>query len=345
MAATRAQDYLILAGQICLPRPEEDRDPKERASWLQLWLEALRYEPGEPAESEDTVEELDRQWGKVRVQRLSVWPARPGTPAREDLQHAEQSNTTEFPMAGPVPSAGAMLLPEPTATDLARIMQYLSTSPASEPAETLAAATERAAARARTIYPAAPRGDRSRVPGRILGQLAHKALEQWRLPKRTPDLDRILENQAWNLGLTDESPIERAASQTMDLLRRFERSDLYREMTAAGTTRRHEVPFSVPVGGRLVHGTIDALFRRPGGRWVVVDFKTEQVEGDREALQENIDANHITQVAIYALAITELVGHTPVVLLHYVRPGQTVPVPEADWQRQLKLLGVATMVT
>lgn len=77
-----------------------------------------------------------------------------------------------------------------------------------------------------------------------------------------------------------------------------------------------EAPFALVVGGQVVRGRIDAVYREPDGSWLVVDWKTNRQR----------DADPI-QLAIYRIAWAEL---TQVPLdqvraaFHYVRTGETV---------------------
>src|SRR5690606_17985507 len=82
-----------------------------------------------------------------------------------------------------------------------------------------------------------------------------------------------------------------------------------------------EHPFALVLDGQVVRGRIDAVYREPDGRHLVVDWKT----GRRE------DADPL-QLAIYRLAWAELQG-VPVeqvrACFHYVRSGRTVDVSDS----------------
>jgi len=77
-----------------------------------------------------------------------------------------------------------------------------------------------------------------------------------------------------------------------------------------------EPPFALVLAGQVVRGRIDAVYAEPGGRWLVVDWKTGR--------QQNADA---LQLAIYRVAWAELMG-VPLervrAVFHYVRSGETV---------------------
>lgn len=80
-----------------------------------------------------------------------------------------------------------------------------------------------------------------------------------------------------------------------------------------------EAPFALVVGGQVVRGRIDAVYREPDGSWLVVDWKTNR--------QRDADP---FQLAIYRIAWAELM-QVPLdrvrAAFHYVRTGETVAPP------------------
>ncbi len=82
-----------------------------------------------------------------------------------------------------------------------------------------------------------------------------------------------------------------------------------------------EVPFATVIGGVVVRGRMDAVFRRPGDRFDVVDWKTGARPSGASAEVAAV------QLAVYRLAWAELAG-VPVdrvgAAFHYVREGVTV---------------------
>ncbi|MBX7265340.1 ATP-dependent helicase [Micromonospora sp. Llam7] len=82
-----------------------------------------------------------------------------------------------------------------------------------------------------------------------------------------------------------------------------------------------EVPFATVIGGVVVRGRMDAVFRRPGDRFDVVDWKTGARPVGTAAEVAAV------QLAVYRLAWAELSG-VPVdrvgAAFHYVRDGVTV---------------------
>ncbi|WP_341717503.1 ATP-dependent DNA helicase [Micromonospora sp. FIMYZ51] len=82
-----------------------------------------------------------------------------------------------------------------------------------------------------------------------------------------------------------------------------------------------EVPFATVIGGVVVRGRMDAVFRRPGDRFDVVDWKTGARPSGSAAEVAAV------QLAVYRLAWAELAG-VPVdrvgAAFHYVRDGVTI---------------------
>jgi ATP-dependent helicase/nuclease subunit A len=78
---------------------------------------------------------------------------------------------------------------------------------------------------------------------------------------------------------------------------------------AASSEHWREVYVGVPVGGRVLEGYIDLLYRVPGGL-VVVDHKTDRVTTDEEVVAKL--AAYRLQLAAYALAVERATGETVV---------------------------------
>jgi ATP-dependent helicase/nuclease subunit A len=134
------------------------------------------------------------------------------------------------------------------------------------------------------------------------GVLLHALLEEldFRRPA-VPSTDAIVAAAA-QAGLSPvPGPAE--ADELAALTRRFTRTELCARLGRATDTRR-EQRFSFPVGAGptapLVVGAIDVLAREPGGVVLVVDYKSDRLDGaDPDAL---VGAHYGTQRLIYALA-------------------------------------------
>jgi DNA helicase II / ATP-dependent DNA helicase PcrA len=91
-----------------------------------------------------------------------------------------------------------------------------------------------------------------------------------------------------------------------------------------------EPPFALVLAGQVVRGRIDAVYAEPGGRWMVVDWKTN--------VRQTADP---LQLAIYRVAWAELMG-VPLedvrAVFHYVRSGETVEPDGLGDRRDLERL-------
>ncbi len=108
-----------------------------------------------------------------------------------------------------------------------------------------------------------------------------------------------------------------------------------------------EVAFETSVAGTLIRGRMDAVFSEPGGRWLVVDWKTG---AEPTRAQEQSVA---MQLAVYRLAWARLMaartGATEAEMLerisaafHYVRTGRTIAPPDLPGPDELAALITAT---
>jgi len=84
------------------------------------------------------------------------------------------------------------------------------------------------------------------------------------------------------------------------LIERFTRGELCARLARARSVRR-EQPFGFLLGETLITGVLDVLAREPGGRALVVDYKTDRLDGAEPA--ELVAAAYATQRLIYALAV------------------------------------------
>jgi len=130
------------------------------------------------------------------------------------------------------------------------------------------------------------------------GTLVHALLERldFRRPRRPTDA--MIAEASERSGLaTPLTPDD--AAQAAELVERFAAGDLCRRLGRATAVRR-EAGFRFLLGGVLIGGVFDVIAREPGGRTLVVDYKTDRLEGaDPQALA---DGSYGTQRLVYALA-------------------------------------------
>ncbi|WP_280299436.1 ATP-dependent helicase [Nocardia neocaledoniensis] len=104
-----------------------------------------------------------------------------------------------------------------------------------------------------------------------------------------------------------------------------------------------EVPFETSIAGTVIRGRMDAVFAEPGGRWIVVDWKTGAEPGPAD------EPAVAVQLAVYRLAWARLMaartGATEDQVLqrvgaafHYVRTGRTIAPADLAGPRELEQL-------
>ncbi|MFD3506473.1 ATP-dependent helicase [Nocardia sp. NPDC058666] len=106
-----------------------------------------------------------------------------------------------------------------------------------------------------------------------------------------------------------------------------------------------EVPFETSIAGTVIRGRMDAVFAEPGGRWIVVDWKTGAEPGPAD------EPAVAMQLAVYRLAWARLMaartGDTEQHMLervsaafHYIRSGRTIAPTDlagpADLERLIR---------
>lgn len=124
-----------------------------------------------------------------------------------------------------------------------------------------------------------------------------------------------------------QAAAEGVASRQSDVAR-LARAGLATATARAAAAAPHwrELWVSAPVGGRLVEGYIDLLYRDQAGRLVVVDWKTDRIEGEADAA--TLLNRYRLQGAGYAAAVEAVTGE-PVarMVFGFLRPEGAI---EAD---------------
>lgn len=158
-------------------------------------------------------------------------------------------------------------------------------------------------------YPLDDSGEASRLAMRY-GDLAHRILE--RGDYRDPG--------SLIAGVDDFAPRDIPESERKNLrtsLRQFAGTPLFRELAAADELRREET-FAFLEDGVLIRGKID-LAARTGVRWMIVDYKTNDIHPEAAA----VTAEHYRfQTGLYALALHRAEQILPErTVIHFLRPG------------------------
>jgi ATP-dependent helicase/nuclease subunit A len=163
----------------------------------------------------------------------------------------------------------------------------------------------------RQVWRVVQDGIRYKSPPWLIGKLVHQALAEWFFP--TEDKARF---EAWAAGearsggLTESSLVRHAVKKVVQLLSRFQKSELYQAMNGADR-RYHEVPLSLKIQeGLFEQGKIDALYKN-NQHWVLVEFKTDEVYS-RQSLDDLLEKeDYKKQVEKYIIAAEKILGQRP----------------------------------
>jgi len=132
------------------------------------------------------------------------------------------------------------------------------------------------------------------------GAAVHSLLE-WSQANgwREPGADLVAQH-AVAAGL---EPATETEAELLAPLRAWLGSDLLRErVVAGGTGTRAEVPLLLGIGGVTLRGSIDLLVERAGAPPLVVDYKTDRLNGSAPSERAG---KYAVQRAVYALAVAE----------------------------------------
>jgi ATP-dependent helicase/nuclease subunit A len=122
--------------------------------------------------------------------------------------------------------------------------------------------------------------------------------------------------------LLAEIPVLNASDQARELASRFQMSDLARRASTAARVER-ESEFLLAIDDCILQGRIDLWFEE-GGRYVLVDYKTDDVDAEGAAERAR---DYALQLHLYALALERITGRAPAqALLYFLRPDATVSV-------------------
>ncbi|WP_119067221.1 UvrD-helicase domain-containing protein [Aggregatilinea lenta] len=339
VGATRAQDLLIVSGSLSRCGAE---------TWLGQWLDALGVDKADLApSSESWTTDVDGVACAIHVPAFPPSHAdlapRPADASAWDVPQVVQG----VPIAGIEPVLPLLLEPVPvdstaparvlTATQIAKLGRAPFYAPPDK---------GRDAFRHSVLHDAPepvrplPAPDAPGVRQRIVGDVVHRALRQWLMPGEMGEaalLER-LQSYAWAQNLTSTEEVEAAADAALDLLRRFEDSEVVRRLKKADQVYR-ELPFVFHRGKHTIHGVIDLLYHTPGGhkggQWHVLDYKTARVS--RAGAHKNA-AQYYLQIGAYAEAVAARTGQIPETYLYYIHPATLVYVKSEWWQPVLARL-------
>jgi ATP-dependent helicase/nuclease subunit A len=130
------------------------------------------------------------------------------------------------------------------------------------------------------------------------GVLVHALLERLNFRRPLAPSTASVVAAAARTGI-EPAPGPAESDELIALVRRFAESELCARLGLALGARREQA-FSFPLsGGALVTGTLDVIAREPGGRSLIVDYKTDRLAG---ADPRGAARGYETQRLIYAIA-------------------------------------------
>jgi ATP-dependent helicase/nuclease subunit A len=186
-----------------------------------------------------------------------------------------------------------------------------------------------------------------RVRSRQIGEVVHEALQYWRFPENTPNLDQVLRSYAWQQNITDPDDVTQVVKRAHSILSNFQTSNLYHRIQSVRNNPDlrvySEMPFVYKTQKRIIHGVIDLLFQDEDGAWWIVDYKTSVLRLDGKKLStvaENHARRYHLQMGAYAAAASQELGaHViPRVIVHYIQYNETVEIDAAVWQAAIQQL-------
>ena len=169
----------------------------------------------------------------------------------------------------------------------------------------------------------APGEDREGLDPLVRGGLAHALLETIDFARPEPPVAEAV------AALAERHGVPVTAGDVEDLraiVGAFARSPLC-ERLAAATSVRREAGFAFSLepggGGSLVNGFVDVIATEPGGGRLIVDYKSDRLDGADPA--EVLDRDYATQRVVYALAaLRDGAPRVDVAYCFLERPGEPV---------------------
>ncbi|MEL6269836.1 MAG: UvrD-helicase domain-containing protein [Chloroflexota bacterium] len=355
VAATRAQDYLLVSGQVSW---NADIPAWKTKGWLDWLLTAL----GLDAETA-TFTHVAYPWGQARLTR-PLRKLEAGSPTRivdeepplweNDLIRDEQlllGDSYTPPLTQRVPPHPDRFARNLTATQIGDLGSADKHAYYSD--RFRRSVLQGTPARVATVIHS--QDDKPTVSPRILGEIVHEALRWWRFPDKDNTMEAELLSYAWKHGVVQPDELRYAVNTARGWLRDMKYTSVYRWINSAERVYR-ELPFVYQTDKRVIHGVIDVLFQRPDGTWVIVDYKSSQVDGyieyneaaerqNMQLLMEHAERYHL-QVGVYAAAVERYLASIGEALepeqldiyLHYLRYVQEVRVSHAQWTTALSKL-------
>ena len=350
VAATRAQDYLIVSGSIT-----KSTGSQSKSDWMNQIRWALsneEYQLDDDLMPDPKSSHLPYTWGNLEVHipiapEQKVWV---DYSYQENLWDQLSSNMTatgsqkipaQLPLMRDVVVERTMIKRHISATQLERLGRI----PFEHPEQNGRADFRRMLLKDMP-QPVKPISHQhlvsGRVPGYIIGEVVHRALKVGLLPfQRNPEqFEEGIRAYAWELGVTNEIAVRYVIQEARRLLTGFEESDAHK-LIATATQINREIEFVYQHHQYVIHGIIDVLFFA-NRQWHIMDYKTNRVDFYGV---ESYSLRYRYQMGAYAKAVEQQTGQIPVVCLHYLHPNRLYRLPEYEWQDAMEDLDTEINVT
>ncbi len=330
VAATRAQDYLLVSGQMTFKKSGQ----LSARGWLGQLLAACDMHDLEHTEEQSHSFHGDR----IRVLMPPLRPSHRGLQAGFDayirVPEALQIPGELPPLIKPIPPQSGLSLKHISATQLADFGAYRHSS--GQVRDFYRRRLQSPAGNEKPI--AAPKLG---APGRrinfrrLLGATVHDLLRFGHYDAT----DDIIRSCAWQAGLTLDRDIDETVDAVKRLLSNFRQSSVFAWLSSARAEHRPvytELPFVYRANGRIIHGVMDLLLQRADGSWTIVDYKTASIQGPRQTHVRR----YTLQLAVYAAAAQARLRlpDLPATIVHYLADNSTLPIDKHDCLAELNAL-------
>ena len=338
VAATRAQDYLLISGQV----RQNAKGRWTSKGWLQQLIGALELEDVE-REPKQTTAFADRPVSIIMPGAPP--PAALYQPAnqKEDLwdYQADESEYPPFspPLIEPLPRRDPPGLRHISASQIADIGEYRR-----------GLSRQQRQSAARRFRQSATRGlpddartsliSQQTVTPIIIGAIVHEYLCYGHFTLEGPSARELLHAIAWEKGITNPAVARFALRQVEELISLHKSSDVQRwvsDARAEGRPLYTELPFMFRAEKCAIHGVMDLALQQPDGAWAIIDYKTSAVT---VGAYEQHAERYLLQLGVYAAALRAKLGldHWPQTYVHYLRGNRTVQLASEDCMAEMNQL-------
>ncbi|MFO0981965.1 MAG: PD-(D/E)XK nuclease family protein [Planctomycetota bacterium] len=180
--------------------------------------------------------------------------------------------------------------------------------------------------------PRARSGDQPGLTPFVRGRLVHRMLQH--LVGRTTSarsVTSLARRFSQDEGLEDEAVVNWVSATATRAAHDFARSEAGIQLGKARGVFR-ERSFELWLGRARVSGQIDLLIHTRGGRFVIVDYKTDEgVSSEAEAARITASMGYREQILLYALAVQMLLKPSAIEsYLFFTHLGRTIPAADCS---------------